>query len=418
MNTQEFLNSEYTQSLLERFIRYVKVWTESDEEAADRGIMPSAERERDLAAILCDELSSLGLQNVQTTEHCYTYGFLPATPAFKDKEPFCLLAHTDTVSEVSGKDVKPIVWKNYDGKNLELECGVVHSVKNDSALEQAARDGDTIITGDGSTLLGADDKAGVAEIMTALEYFHSHPEAEHRAIEVIFSPDEETGHGMDKVPLELLKSKYAYTVDGGHIGELETECFNAFKAEVIFTGKPKHTGTARPDMINAVNMISYFIRSLPQNQMPETTDEYQGFFAPMSLEADMEKAKAVLFLRDFTSDGMEKRKSLVKLLAETTAEVYGGKAEVIFTQQYLNMKEGLDKAPYVTENLIKAYRASGIEAVFKPIRGGTDGSRLTEMGIPCPNIFTGGHNFHSRYEWAALSQMCAAVKVLIELCGK
>ncbi|MBO6176794.1 MAG: peptidase T [Treponema sp.] len=416
MNTNELLSLEYTPSLLDRFLRYVKVWTESDETLADQGKIPSAERERDLADILREELKKLGLQNVQTTAECYTYGFLPATPAFADKPSFCLLAHIDTVDEVTGKDVKPIIWKNYDGKDMELPYGITLKACEDKYLELAAQEKDTVITSDGSTLLGADDKAGVAEIMTALEYFSKHPEVEHRAIEVIFSPDEETGHGMDKVPLNLLKSKYAYTVDGGHKGELETECFNAYKSEITFTGKPKHTGSARPDMVNAVTMASYFIHNLPQNQMPETTDGYQGFFAPMALEADMETAKAVLFLRDFTREGMDKRKKLVDTLAETTALVFGGKAEVHHTQQYLNMKEGLEKSPFVTENLIEAYKKAGIEPEFTPIRGGTDGSRLTEMGIPCPNIFTGGHNFHSRIEWASLSQMALAATVLINLC--
>lgn len=416
MNTQEILSKEYTDRLLDRFINYVKIWTESDEESADRGIMPSAERERTLAQILNQELIKLGLKDVQTTEHCYTYGFLPPTEAFKNDATFCLLAHIDTVDEVSGKDVKPVIWKKYDGKDIQLPYGITLRADEDKALKQAGEEGDTVITSDGSTLLGADDKAGVAEIMTTLEYLVSHPEIEHRGIEVIFSPDEETGHGMDKVPLNLLKSKYAYTVDGGHRGELETECFNAFKAEVKFTGKPKHTGSARPDMVNAVSMASYFIHNLPQNQMPETTDGYQGFFAPMAVNADMENAKVVLFLRDFTEAGMEKRKALVQMLAQTTAEVYGGKSEVIITRQYLNMKAGLDAVPFVAENLIKAYRAAGVEPVFSPIRGGTDGSRLTEMGIPCPNIFTGGHNFHSRMEWASLSQMVQAAGVLIELC--
>ncbi|MCR5218903.1 peptidase T [Treponema sp.] len=416
MNTNDLLSLEYTEPLLNRFLKYVKVWTESDEAEADAGKIPSAERERDLADILREELKALGLKDVQTTAECYTYGFLPATSAFADQPSFCLLAHIDTVDEVTGKDVKPIIWKDYDGKDIELPYGISLKSCEDKCLELAACEKDTLITSDGTTLLGADDKAGVAEIMTALEYFYKHPEVEHRAVEVIFSPDEETGHGMDKVPLNLLKSKYAYTVDGGHKGELETECFNAYKSEVTFTGKPKHTGSARPDMVNAVSMVSYFIHNLPQNQMPETTDGYQGFFAPMSVEGDMENARAVLFLRDFTQDGMEKRKALVDKLADATALVFGGKCQVKHTQQYLNMKEGLDKAPFVTENLVKAYKEAGIEPEFTPIRGGTDGSRLTEMGIPCPNIFTGGHNFHSRIEWASLSQMALAATVLINLC--
>lgn len=416
MNTNDLLSLEYTQSLLERFIKYVKVWTESDETLADKGIIPSAEREKDLAEVLSDELKKFGLKDVQITGECYTYAYLPATASFADKEPFCLLAHIDTVDEVSGKDVKPLVWKDYEGKDIELPYGITLKCSEDKYLQIAAQEKDTVITSDGTTLLGADDKAGLAEIMTTLEYFSKHPEVEHRAVEVIFSPDEETGHGMDKVPLHLLKSKYAYTVDGGHKGELETECFNAYKSEVVFTGKPKHTGSARPDMVNAVSMASYFVHNLPQNQMPETTDGYQGFFAPMSIEADMESAKTTLFLRDFTKEGMEKRKALVDSLAATTALVYGGKSQVTHTLQYLNMKEGLNKAAFVTENLVEAYKKSGIEADFVPIRGGTDGSRLTEMGIPCPNIFTGGHNFHSRSEWASLSQMALATRVLINLC--
>ena len=374
--------------LLERFLKYVKIWSESDSEKADSGVMPSTSGQNEMASVLRDELKSLGLENVQTTEHCYTYGILPANGSAESS--ICLLAHIDTSEEVSGKNVNPKIYENYSGE--------------------------TIITSDGTTLLGADDKAGVAEIVSCLEYLLSHPELKHPAIEIIFSPDEETGHGMDKVPLELLKSKCAYTVDGGHIGELETECFNAFRSDVVFKGNATHTGTARGTMVNAISMASSFVANLPAGERPETTDGRQGFFALISIEGSIEESKVSLLLRDFSADGMEKRKSTVELLAKTISELFGGKAEVLHTQQYLNMKENLDKNPKVAERLVSAYKASGIEPVFTPIRGGTDGSRLTEMGIPCPNIFTGGHNFHSRNEWASLDQMIKAVEVLVHLC--
>ncbi|MBP5451200.1 MAG: peptidase T [Treponema sp.] len=415
MNVQEILKSPLAQPLKERFLRYVKICSQSDSSKADSGIQPSTECQWDMANLLSDELKALGLKDVQTTEHCYTYGRLSASPGMEGLPSICLLSHIDTVEEVSGKDVNPIIHENYDGKAIKLPYGNVLDPKEDKALAQAGREGDTIITSDGNTLLGADDKAGVSEIMTALEYFVSHPEEKHGDIEVIFSPDEETGHGMDNVPLNLLKSKCAYTVDGGHIGELETECFNAYKSDLVFTGKALHTGTARPNMINAINMLSSFVQLLPHHQMPETTDGRMGFYAPMEISGGMEKARITLFLRDFEDEGMKKRLSLVEELAEATANSYGGKVEVKHTRQYINMKGILDQHPMVAQKLVQAYKNAGIEPVFPAIRGGTDGSRLTEMGIPTPNIFTGGHNFHSRSEWASLSQMVSAVKVLIQL---
>ena len=383
------LTEKDKKAVLERFLRYVQIWTTSDGERADQGIQPSSDRQWDFAHLLEKELKSIGLESVQISSHCYVYGFLPPSPGKEGAEAFCLLAHMDTVDEVSGEHVKP---------------------------QLKEKDGDTIITSDGTTLLGADDKAGVTAIMSALSFLQEHPEIPHGKIEVIFSPDEETGHGMDNVPLNLITSKCAYTVDGGSKGELETECFNAFKSEITFTGKATHTGTARAEgMVNAAVMASSFVANLPRHQAPETSDGYQGFYAVMDIKGGIEKASLTLLLRDFSTDGMEERKAFVDALAKTTAASFGGKAEVVHTQQYLNMKEGLKKVPRVTENLVAAYRASGIEPVFTPIRGGTDGSRLTEMGIPTPNIFTGGHNFHSRDEWCSLNELSSACEVLINL---
>ena len=409
-------SEDFRQTLLERFLKYVRVWTESSSEKADAGIIPSEERERDLAYILADEMKAIGMKNVLITDECYTYGFLPASDGFENVSPFCLLAHIDTVEEVTGKDVKPCVHENYDGSPIKLNCGVILDSKTDVYLSGAAAERDTVITSDGTTLLGADDKAGVAEIMTALGYLANHPELKHGKIEVIFSPDEETGHGMDKVPRNLISSEFAYTVDGGHIGELETECFNAYGAEIVFTGKSAHTGDARKNgLVNAASIASRFAESIPVTERPETTDGYEGFFGLMEIKADVESARVSLIIRDFTESGMKRRLALVTELAKAAADSFGGRTEVNLKEQYKNMREALDKVPNVIRYLEKAYTNSGIDIVRKPIRGGTDGSRLTEMGIPTPNIFTGGHNYHSRNEWASLSQMCAAFDVLINL---
>ena len=412
-------DSEFQERLLNRFIKYAKIWTESNLEKAEQGIMPSEEHEFDLAKQLSAELTVMGLQEVQITENCYTYAYLAPSKGFENAPSFCLLAHIDTVDEVSGKNVKPIVYPSYDGTLIDLQCNVRHDPKKDFALAQAAEKRETIITSDGTTLLGADDKAGVSEIMTCIEYLVSHPEIKHGKIEVIFSPDEETGHGMDKVPLNLIKSKFAYTVDGGHFGELETECFNAYSALVTFTGKATHTGTARAGgMVNAVNIAGRFVESIPVTERPETTFGYEGFFAVLEIKGSVEKTSVSMILRDFTSAGMEKRIETVRKLAESAALSFGGVAEVSFSEQYKNMKSALEKNPLVVENLVKAYEESGITPVFVPIRGGTDGSRLSEIGIPTPNIFTGGHNYHSRNEWASLDQMSAATDVLINLAQK
>ncbi|HAO29780.1 MAG TPA: peptidase T [Treponema sp.] len=417
MDFSQIFTKPYAKALLERFLRYVKVYTTSNSDSADAGNLPSTPQQKDLAKLLKEELSTLGLQDVQITPECYVYGFLPASDGYQKAETIALLAHMDTSEEVTGKDVKPIVHEQYDGKIINLPYGISLDPASDKDLAFSAQVHDTLITSDGSTLLGADDKAGLAEIMTCIEYLLQHPEVPHGKIEVLFSPDEETGHGMDKVPLNLLTAPQCYTVDGGHLAELETECFNAYKSELVFTGVAKHTGTARPNMVNAVCMASAFVQALPRHQMPETTDGYMGFYAPLTIKGTIEQATVTLLLRDFSSDEMEKRKALVQQLADATAASFGGTVTVTHTQQYVNMKAVLDQHPLVVDNLVKAYQAAGVEAHFMPIRGGTDGSRLTELGKPTPNIFTGGHNFHSRYEWASFGSMLYATQILIELCA-
>ena len=411
--TNHLSKADIAEPLLERFLSYVSTWTTSDSAAADKGVQPSTEQQRLFAKRLEAELKTLGVSDVTVTEHAYVCARIPASSGLEKVPSVCFLAHMDTVDEVDGKNVKPQIHKNYDAGVIRLNDGTVLEPSKDKFLAEAA--GDTIITSDGTTLLGADDKAGIAVIMTGISEIIS-KNIPHGELEIVFSPDEETGHGMDNVPLEWFHSKQCYTFDGGHASEIEIECFNAYKAEIEFTGRAMHTGTARPDMVNAVSMASSFVQMLPPAEKPETTDGRQGFYAPMEISGHIESAKVVLFLRDFETDGMERRINTVKQLASAVEAQYpGGRAAVKITQQYLNMFQKIQKNPRVAEILKKALLNTGIEPKLMPIRGGTDGSRLTELGLPTPNVFTGGHNFHSKSEWASLAQMVCAEEVLVEL---
>ena len=404
---------ENSNNLLERFLRYVKTWTESNTENADNGIQPSSPMQMDFAKELENELKTIGITDIFVSEHAYVCARIPATKGYEICPSIGFLAHMDTVDEVTGKNVNPQIFKNYDGGVLNIGNGVVLDPAKDKLLAQSK--GQTIITTDGSTLLGADDKAGIAAIMTAAENI-IRENIPHGQIEIIFSPDEETGHGMDNVPTDWIQSKQCYTLDGGHIGELETECFTAYKSELTFTGISTHTGTARPNMVNSITMLSAFVNFLPQTESPETTDGYQGFYAPMQISGGIEQSNLTIFNRDFTMEKMQKRLDNIDIFAKAIeAKFPGGKVDVKHTKQYVNMKEKLDENPLVVEKLVQAVKKLGITPTFSPIRGGTDGSRLTEMGIPTPNVFTGGHNFHSRKEWASLEQMEAASKTVIEL---
>jgi tripeptide aminopeptidase len=320
----------------------------------------------------------------------------------------------DTSPDAPGKDVKPQFVKNYDGKKIVLADGLVLDPVDDPGL--AAQTGKAIIHTDGTTLLGADDKAGVAEIMGALEYLLGHPEIEHGPLEIIFTPDEETGKGLPDFPLETLKSKACYTLDGGPLGELEIECFNAYAAEVLFKGKVIHPGTARGVLINAALMAAAFAAMLPRSESPEATDGYYGYYCLISIKGNHETASAELILRDFDNQGILRRVAALDQFAKAVeAQFPGGKVTVNAKPQYCNMREKIEERPEVLEKLKTAASNVGVNCKLKPIRGGTDGSRLTELGIPTPNIFTGGRNYHSRLEWLSVSDMIAACRLLIEL---
>ncbi len=400
--------------LLERLIRYTARGTPSDQDKADQGIFPSTDTQKEFARELKRELEERGLGPVTITDDFYVLAFLKASPGCEEKPSFGLCAHMDTAHDAPGENVHPQVHRNWDGQPIKLQDGYILDPARDSELEGCR--GDTIITSDGTTLLGADDKAGIAGILTAMDYLTAHPEIQHGPIELLFSPDEETGHGMDRVPLKLLRSKAFYTVDGGQEGELEAECFNAWKTDITFHGISAHLGSARGKMVNAVTMAARFIASLPQTESPEATDGYDGYFCPLDIRGGPEKALVTIFLRDFDIENMQRRLARLKILAEAvTAAFPGSSLSIVETKQYLNMKEKLDAEPLVLDRLFRAAQKAGITPFLKPIRGGTDGSRLTEMGIPTPNIFTGGHNYHSRTEWASLRQMTKMVFTLIEL---
>ncbi|MDR0463621.1 MAG: peptidase T [Treponema sp.] len=410
-------NQQLEKLIVPRFMNYVRYDTESNRHIEKT---PSTPGQRVLADALRDELFALGLEDVNVVEPCYVTARLPASPGKENKQCIGFLAHLDTASDVSGKDVKPQLVQNYNGGKIEL----AGSLCLDPAAEPdlAAHKGKSIIHSDGTTLLGADNKAGIAEIMGAVEYLIANPQITHGPVEIIFTPDEETGKGLPDFPLEWLKSAYCYTVDGGPAGEIESECFNAWQASIDFLGKVIHVGRARGILANAALMASTFATLLPRSESPEATDGYYGYYCPMEISGDLEKASLDIFLRDFDSDSMEKRITALKHFAKTVeAQFPGGKVIVNLQPQYYNMKLKIDEKPEVLNQLKKAAQNIGIEWSLKPIRGGTDGSRLTELGIPTPNIFTGGRNFHSRLEWVSVSEMCIACELIIELirlCGE
>ena len=396
---------------LERFLKYTSFWTTSDRQVEST---PSSPGQWDLAKALAEELRGLGLGDLTLTDHCYLIARLQASKGKEGSPAVGFLAHMDTSSEVSGKDVKAIVIDSYDGKPIELAGGLILDPALDPSL--MAHKGKALVHCDGTTLLGADNKAGIAIIMGAAEYLISNPEISHGPVEIIFTPDEETGKGLPEFPLESLKSKACYTLDGGPIGELEIECFNAWAVNIEFSGKSMHLGTARGVMVNAVLMAAFFAGLLPRSESPEATDGYYGYYCPLEIHGDIEKASLDVFIRDFERSGAERRIQALETFARAVeAQFPGGKVKLESKLQYLNMKEKIQERPEVLEKLRQAFINRGIEIVQKPIRGGTDGSRLTEMGVPTPNFFTGGRNYHSRLEWLSVEEMAAASDLVVEL---
>ena len=400
------------ESVVDRFLRYVRIDTQS---AEDQTTTPSTAKQWDLARLLEQELQSLGAQDVMLSDVCMVYAKLPATvdhpvPAIG------FLAHVDTSPAVSGANVTPVIHRNYQGGDIVLpgDPTQVITVAQHPSLEKMI--GDDIITTDGTTLLGSDDKAGIATIMTLVDTLVMNPAIPHGPISIGFSCDEEIGMGIDKFDVERFGAQFAYTVDGGELGEISDETWSARLATITFHGKSAHPGTAKGVMINAVQAFGHFIALLPRDMLPETTEGRVGFVHPYIGNADVERSTLKVILRDFGADGLDAKEQLLREIAVRTEAAWPGiRVEIEVKTQYRNMKEVLVNHPQLVDNAMEAARRAGIEPFLFPIRGGTDGSKLTFRGVPCPNIFTGGHEFHSKLEFNSRRGLEKTTETLVHL---
>lgn len=405
------LSDPFSAELTERLVRYARIATTSNRHIEE---IPSTQSQWTLARLLVEELVAMGLEDVDLDDHCYLIARLPASAGYENAPTIGFLAHMDTASDVSGAEVKPRVIKDYDGKAIRLSGDLILDPEANPDLPLHC--GDTIIVTDGMTLLGADDKAGIAEIMTALRFLLENPAVVHGPLEIIFTPDEETGKGMNLFPLSTIKSIACYTLDGGRGGEIEAECFTAYEVIARFKGQAIHIGAARGKLANALNMAASFTTMLPRSESPESTDGWYGYYCPVEMSGSIESAKLSVYLRDFSDEGMAARIEACKAFARAVeAQFPGGIVELEIKKLYQNMRKKLDERPEVLAHAMEACRTIGVAPEIKPIRGGTDGARLTELGVPTPNIFTGGYNFHSRFEWASVSEMVQATRLVVEL---
>jgi len=408
-------SAKYPTSCVERFLEYVKIDTQSRE---DSDTYPSTPTQLDLLRRLQNELSDIGLEDVTMDEYGYVFATVPATSTKSDLPVVGLIAHVDTSPEMSGAGVKAIIHRNYDGRDIVLPDDPSAVISPTDNPQLAGQVGNNVITASGTTLLGADNKAGVAEIMGAVEYLVAHPEIAHGPVRVGFTPDEEVGNGTKYFDVERFGAHCAYTVDGESLGELQMETFSADAITVTFHGLNTHPGFAKGKMVNAIKVASEFITRLPRDGLsPETTDGYHGFVHPYVVDAGVERTSVKLLVRDFITSGLKEKELLVeKIASDAVAAHPGSSVDFEIEENYRNMKEVLDDHPDVVENASEAMRRAGLEPRVEPIRGGTDGSRLCFMGLPTPNIFAGEHNFHSRFEWISTYDMHKAVEVIIELC--
>jgi len=399
-------------SVLERFLRYVSYDTMSRENA---GQTPSTGGQLVLAMDLADELREMGLEGVAVSEYGYVTATLPANT--EESLPVIgLIAHLDTSFEMSGKDVHPRIIENYDGADILLNEELDIWLKTAEFPDIRKYMGDTLITTDGTTLLGGDDKAGIAEIITALEILIEGPSRLHGTIRIAFTPDEEIGEGTDHFDVEAFAADYAYTVDGGPAGELTYENFNAAKAIVEIKGRNSHPGDAKNKMVNSILIGQEFNSMLPPAEVPQMTADYEGYFHLMSFSGTTEETRMAYLIRDFEIEGFNDRKELFQDIADDLNEKYGdGTVLILMDDQYNNMREKIMPVFHIVEKARSAIDAAGLTTVVKPIRGGTDGARLSFMGLPCPNLFTGAENVHGRFEFVPLSSMESAVEVLLRL---
>ncbi|MDM1548296.1 peptidase T [Empedobacter falsenii] len=404
------MQTEWREKLVTRFLKYVKTYTESE---AFLDKFPSTDRQWDLANYLVEELKQIGLEDVSIDENGYVFGYVPST-VDHEVPTIGFVSHMDTSPDFSGENVKPQIWENYDGEDIKLNESMILSPNEFPELSQYK--GQTIITTDGTTLLGADDKAGVAEIVTAAEYLIAHPEIKHGRIAIGFTPDEEVGRGADFFNVEKFGAEWGYTMDGSEIGELEYENFNAASGIVTIKGKSVHPGYAKDKMINASNIAMEFAAQLPNDEVPELTDGREGFFHLAKITGNVSEAKMVYIIRDHDMEQYEARKALFLQIAADIQERFDHEvitAEV--SDQYFNMIEKVKEKFQSVEIAEQALKDCGVTPNIKPIRGGTDGARLSFMGLPCPNIFAGGHNFHGPYEYVPVESMEKATEIIVRI---
>lgn len=402
----------YKFTVTERFLRYVQIDTQSDPLSKT---FPSTEKQKDLGRMLVQELLELGLTDAEMDEHGYVFATIPSNTG-KEVPVICFCSHMDTSSDCSGTNVQPVIHLQYDGGDIALpEDNTV--IKAEAHPYLRSRKGDDIITANGSTLLGADDKAGIAEIMDAAHFLVNHPEIKHGNIRILFTPDEEVGRGVEKLNMEKLGARFGYTMDGGERGSLEEESFSADAAKIVISGVSVHPGAAKDKLVSAIKIAAEIVDSLPKNGLsPETTEERQGFIHPVRITGIVEHAEIDFILRDFDTAKLADHAAFLQTITDNVMARYPqASAKLTTTQQYRNMKEVLALHPEVTDNAEEAIRRAGVEPQKMIIRGGTDGSRLSFMGLPCPNIFTGEMALHSKYEYVSIQDMQKAVQTIVHL---
>jgi len=396
-------------ALLERFLKYVSIHTTSDE---NTGLVPSTPQQMEFAKILAEELKDMGMQDVSLDKKGYLMATLPSN-IDKDVPTVGFISHLDTSPDMSGKNVKPRIVENYDGNDIILneKENIVLSPKQFPELTMYR--GQSLVVTNGLTLLGADDKAGIAEIMTAMDYFIKTPDVKHGKVRIAFNPDEEIGLGAHHFDVEKFGCQFAYTMDGGEIGELEYENFNAAGAKVTFYGTNVHPGYAKNKMVNSMKIATKFMATVPANESPEYTDGYEGFYHLTGIGGDVEKTTVSYIIRDHDRKKFEERKAHLQMLVDKINSEFGDNTATLEVKdQYYNMKEKVEPVKYIVDIASEAIRQAGVEPKVKPIRGGTDGAQLSFKGLPCPNIFAGGHNFHGKYEFVPIQSMEKATEVV------
>lgn len=403
----------FKHTVLERFLRYVVIDTQSDPASPT---CPSTEKQKDLGRLLVKELLELGLGDAHLDPHGYVYATIPANTD-KTVPVICFCSHMDTSPDCTGKDVKPQIVKNYQGGDIALPADksqIIRAAEHPALNDQIGND---IVTTDGTTLLGADNKAGVAEIMDAAYFLVRNPQVKHGTIKILFTPDEEIGRGVDKADLKKLGADFGYTIDGESAGHLEDETFSADGAVITIEGVSTHPGFAKGKMEHAIKIAAAIVDRLPKDtSSPETTEGREGFLHPTSISGTLESATLSLIVRDFTEQGLKQKEALLEQIVRDVMKDYPRSTyKLTIKEQYRNMKVVVDKHPEIVENALEAIRRAGLTPVRSSIRGGTDGSRLSFMGLPCPNIFAGEHAFHSRLEWVSVQDMQAAVRTIVHL---